>query len=318
MSCGFDKGLLAAHYDGETTPAERAEVERHLGTCPECARDLDSMKRLSGALKPLSKATAPMSIAEGVMREIGPRRSAPRPWLRWWVTAAASVVLAIGTFLFIAPERSSLGRSVETAAAPAKKPAEVKEAYSRNYERMAEGAKPPAAPEPAPAAEALDHDESKAQLSELKKEEPPGYLAELAAMYRNWTGMQFVRVKSPDPAAVRGIVETYLKEKKLQQAPEGPVLSLDNLKIDRTDAELKELERRLAAHKETTLVRTSLEEEQKRLSDARKMKSADAGKDDAPADKEKAARSRAAPSEKRDEQKRTWVLFVFESAEAKK
>src|SRR5688572_33227407 len=101
MSCGFDKGVLAALYDGEATPEERAEADRHLAGCPECARDLASMKRLSGVLKPLAHAPAPLSIAEGVIRESGGRRSALRPACRAGLTAGASVLVARGGFIVL-------------------------------------------------------------------------------------------------------------------------------------------------------------------------------------------------------------------------
>ena len=84
MACGFDKGLIAAYYDGEADPAERAEVERHVASCPECARDLADMKELTGRLKSLGRAAAPATLAPAVAKEIGVRRAAPspRPWMK--------------------------------------------------------------------------------------------------------------------------------------------------------------------------------------------------------------------------------------------
>src|SRR5262245_21599360 len=137
MSCGFDKGLLAAHHDGETAPEERAEVERHLAGCPECARDLASMKDLSAALKPLSTASAPMSIAEGVLSEIAPARSASFPWVRWGLSAAATLLVAVGTFFILNRDRSAPDRNevaLERTLAPSvpKKPQALDDAGVRS------------------------------------------------------------------------------------------------------------------------------------------------------------------------------------------
>jgi anti-sigma factor RsiW len=40
MSSPHVRPLLSAYLDGEVTPAERAQVERHLAGCVECARVL--------------------------------------------------------------------------------------------------------------------------------------------------------------------------------------------------------------------------------------------------------------------------------------
>src|SRR5688572_10773411 len=154
MSCGFDKGVLAALYDGEATPEERAEADRHLAGCPECARDLASMKRVSGVLKPLAHAPAPVSIAEGVIREIGGRRSAPRPWFRWGLTAAASLLVAGGVFIVL--DRSSQPEAkapVAAAERPVTKPAFTRKEDGSKLLGRADDEAPPAESPAAPAAE---------------------------------------------------------------------------------------------------------------------------------------------------------------------
>ncbi|HZL71812.1 MAG TPA: zf-HC2 domain-containing protein [Planctomycetota bacterium] len=138
MACGFDKGLIAAHYDGEITPAERLLVDRHLATCSECAADLSAMRELSASLKPLKGAAAPMSIAEGVMREVGSARRVHRPWVSWGLSAAAAVFLAVGTVYMLdrsgSPGRHELVTASErrTSPAPSAKPSALKEENSRD------------------------------------------------------------------------------------------------------------------------------------------------------------------------------------------
>lgn len=36
--------LISGYLDGELDPADRADLERHLETCPRCRRELDSMR----------------------------------------------------------------------------------------------------------------------------------------------------------------------------------------------------------------------------------------------------------------------------------
>ncbi len=175
MGCGFDKGLLAAHYDGETTHGEGVEVERHVGSCPECARDLAAMKDLSATLKPLGRAAAPMSIAEGVLREIGAREPARRPWLRWGLSAAAAVLICGVTFVVMdqrrAPERSMVA-AAEKSAADA--PKSQYEGFGEEYEEFAAKPSPPPAEAPAaPGARAAKMEEERSRGARQEKSAVP-------------------------------------------------------------------------------------------------------------------------------------------------
>lgn len=38
--------LISGYLDGELAPAEQAELEAHLETCPDCRRELEVMRRL--------------------------------------------------------------------------------------------------------------------------------------------------------------------------------------------------------------------------------------------------------------------------------
>ena len=308
MACGFDKGLIAAHYDGETTPEERLLVERHLATCSECARDLASMKILSSALKPLARASAPMSIAEGVIREIGPSRSAHRPWKAWLVSAAAVVLVAVGTVYMVdrsreAPSKELLVASKEpnhlaksaAAKAPAHKLEGRREDLSRDKDNLessefkappqpdkgladspkAEVAPPPAAlpaPKPAEPAESGRSGAGKALEEDSRQE-------------NRWQKVvvPVVRVTTPDPALARAEVDAYLKERERQKVVMGATLLGPTtfvrdryLQLDLSEEESKELEKRLAALKETLVAPGSFEEEKKRVAeDTAKLKKAD-------------------------------------------
>lgn len=90
---------LAAPYAlGALDPAERAEFERHLATCPSCQAEVQSFREVAGLLAASAPAAAPPpELRERVLRtarEVRPiaarRRSVVLP-----LAAAAAVVFAI-------------------------------------------------------------------------------------------------------------------------------------------------------------------------------------------------------------------------------
>ena len=359
MACGFDKGLIAAHYDGETTPEERLLVERHLATCSECARDLASMKSLSSALKPLAApARAPMSIAEGVIREIDASRPARRPWKAWLTSAAAAVLLAVGTVYMLdrsqgSPSKESLIARAESkqpaASKPASPPHEVADRLDKSlratehkptpeaHREMAEAPKSEAAPPPPPSAPTPKAPEpsepvepgrtggakAAAESEDLKQE-------------NRWQKaiVPVVRVTTPDPALARAVVEDFLKEREKRQVIMAATLLGRTtfvrdryLQLELSEEESKELEKRLAALKETLVAPGSFEEEKKRVEEeAAKLKKADGttitrpsadDKTDKDAESEKKEESAALAERSRRMGKagsevRKKVIFVFE------
>jgi hypothetical protein len=284
MSCGFDKSLIAALYDGETTDAERAEAERHLASCPECARDLASMKDLSAALKPLSGASAPLSIAEGVIRQIGAVRPRRRPWIAWSLSAAAALILTVGTAYLL--DRQTPQQGGEPVAAAPKPSSRLQEPKVREELRRSSN--------PAPAAEAAR------SFVDPKNEE-----------------VHVVRVTSGDVAGARAVVDAFLKERKLTVKPDAAPLGRTALarqrylQLDLTEGEINELEKRLAELKGTTIARGTLEAE-------RKMRSARSGDDEfkvAPeADKGETDRAEGVAGLVA----RRKVIFIFVPADPKK
>jgi hypothetical protein len=72
MSCAFEKELLSAYHDGELDAAGRGKVEGHVGSCSECARELEDVRSVSSTLG------APAGIAERVGRSVAPSPATPR------------------------------------------------------------------------------------------------------------------------------------------------------------------------------------------------------------------------------------------------
>jgi hypothetical protein len=347
MSCGFDKGLLAAHYDGEATAGERAEVERHAAGCPECARDLASMKDLAAALKPLARGAAPMSIAEGVMKEIRPAAPAPRRWISFAVSAAAAVLLAVGAVMLTirqtAPEPSdhlAVSDKARKAPAPAMKPSRVDEPQpkaeaKKEFDgRLGAGLKDRAEESPAPPAAPAEGNEPPAMDSQVQREsEERDATAELKTKLAGVPGkapaVPVVRVSSADVAAARAAVEAFMAERKVKVTPGAPLLGRGEfvqthyLQLDLTTEETAALQRRLAELKETALASGSFEDEKKRVAEELAKEEPRKKSDNfsrSADDKADAAKPATEPAEKSgrgralnpDAPVRKKIIFVFE------
>jgi hypothetical protein len=93
MNCREFEDRIAL-YAGDDLPAEdAAEVERHLGQCPECARFAEEMRESQVSLKLLSNS-APGPMVRGRVMQAVDRRPGRIPWVA--AAAAACVVIAAG------------------------------------------------------------------------------------------------------------------------------------------------------------------------------------------------------------------------------
>jgi anti-sigma factor RsiW len=103
MSCEAIRPLLHAHVDGELDLVRELEVERHLATCPSCARTSQNLQALQSALRSLlPPVEAPTRLAARIRAAI--RVASPTPsrplWRRALVPAAAVLVALSAWFLF--------------------------------------------------------------------------------------------------------------------------------------------------------------------------------------------------------------------------
>ena len=73
ISCRDVFDFIMAYLDGELTPAQRHEFERHLGVCPSCVNYLDSyqatVKLGKSAMQNLDEL-ATESVPEGLLQAI--------------------------------------------------------------------------------------------------------------------------------------------------------------------------------------------------------------------------------------------------------
>jgi hypothetical protein len=97
------KELLSQYSDGVLTPSDRAEVAKHLASCPDCSRELAETKLLHTWLKQTPDVTPPPAFYDRVMRQIAAQKSGAGakksfPWGRpfgWAATALAAAVLIL-------------------------------------------------------------------------------------------------------------------------------------------------------------------------------------------------------------------------------
>lgn len=287
MACGFDKGLLAAHYDGKATAEERAEVERHLGSCPECTRDLAGMKEVTGAMKSLGKVSADPLIEAAVVHEVhvsrpGRRRSG----VPWKLLATAAVVLIGVAILAVVQDRRAgpQGEPFASESKPAwespRRPGKPAAEHDLSRVDKDEVLKKDAAVAPAPLSEdkgRIAGKDGEAPAPAPPSSEPEKKLddaAENVAPKDEKPAVPVIQVTSADVALARAEVEAFLKEREMSVKPGAPLVGRSAyvkdhyLQVELTDEEIKLLEKRLAALKKTGIARGTLEAERKRAAEA--------------------------------------------------
>lgn len=119
--------LLSAYFDGEATPAERAEVEAYLAASPQARGTLREFSELSTVLRGLPRATAPRHLRSATLQAAERRattaapppaaRSLRRDLLAMLIGAASTA--AIGLVLSLGAGRSAPQPSPMAFTAPA-------------------------------------------------------------------------------------------------------------------------------------------------------------------------------------------------------
>jgi anti-sigma factor (TIGR02949 family) len=98
MDCAQARTALHPYLDGELDGAQVEAFQRHLATCPECTRQLDSQRALSRALRQLVPRPAPAALRSRILEELHPP-AAPRRKiqflgpLRWAGSLAATILI---------------------------------------------------------------------------------------------------------------------------------------------------------------------------------------------------------------------------------
>jgi hypothetical protein len=88
---------LDEYLDGELAEADRAGVDAHLSSCPECRSELERSKKLESVLRSVSTGSAP--DADRFVESV--RLRSRRPSWRAWMAAAAVLLAAAGLSLLL-------------------------------------------------------------------------------------------------------------------------------------------------------------------------------------------------------------------------
>jgi hypothetical protein len=107
VTCAEIRELFSARVDDALSADERARLDAHLATCPECPREWQSFERSVALVRRIEPARAPAGFVERVLA------ARPRPWYRrlgrglllpWAVKLpleAAAIVLVAGLAILI-------------------------------------------------------------------------------------------------------------------------------------------------------------------------------------------------------------------------
>jgi anti-sigma factor RsiW len=103
VSCKLTESYVPGYLDGELDLVRKIEMEQHLESCEDCARELESLQALGDALRRSSLAySAPAALRgqiESAVRSAAPGEKRER-WSAWrafpvWQWATAFAVLAV-------------------------------------------------------------------------------------------------------------------------------------------------------------------------------------------------------------------------------
>jgi anti-sigma factor RsiW len=119
MTWDHDRDSLGARLDGELTPDEEREIDRHVATCDACAREWATLMETHRLLSEnLMRHRAP-DVLKARIRSAIVDASSPRPSTHsaraWWRQAAAAIVIAVASsaVTMVGMNRASSARAAD-------------------------------------------------------------------------------------------------------------------------------------------------------------------------------------------------------------
>lgn len=105
MTCNTVREQLGAYVDGEIAPEFRAEIERHVASCPDCAGELAELRELADALSRPEIAAVPAGLWQAIEGRLParPRRRILTFPIPRFIGIAAAVFILVGLGLFSLP-----------------------------------------------------------------------------------------------------------------------------------------------------------------------------------------------------------------------
>ena len=117
MKCTFNKDLLQEYAIGEVNPAERGQVEEHLGACTECRLEITDLRRMVRDLSSLPEPDFPVDLEDVLIRAavqagrsqqgtnaVPPRTHKPPDW-NYAQAGGAGLVFVVFVVLLLWPGR---------------------------------------------------------------------------------------------------------------------------------------------------------------------------------------------------------------------
>ncbi len=186
--CRKVKGMLSEYIDGALRREDRVVVERHLETCSECSKELESLRLTVRMLKRVPVAVVPRSFAISGAED---RKTSPAgpPNLGWLRPATAMVTIAFVALLVVdfLPTSSEEG-SIESRelASQQSTPIMTAPGPGQEFDAAREGAagmETTSAPPPMPADKVLT---GEAVLEDSELPGAPGEAGPVAETERGW------------------------------------------------------------------------------------------------------------------------------------
>jgi hypothetical protein len=103
MDCARAEELFSDHLEGILEPLLRAELERHLASCPNCRELRGALALVVDALRGAPELRPPLDLAERAATAALAAGRRPRvPKMPFWLQAAAAVLAVVVTGLVLA------------------------------------------------------------------------------------------------------------------------------------------------------------------------------------------------------------------------
>lgn len=115
---------MSADLDGELSPAQHAQLEAHLHTCPSCAQLYRELSQQSQALRELA-CPPPPQLHQTILENLPAQRTVHRPWRNWkvWAPLAACLALVVALGYTALPHSPEATPAVSTRSNPGIAPA---------------------------------------------------------------------------------------------------------------------------------------------------------------------------------------------------
>jgi len=117
MTC--DRALLSAFVDNELEPSQKAELEKHLDHCSECASHLEMLRSMHIGLRDTPRMRPPLALATQLQERIQRKKRASARWLPIAIGAPVGVIGIVAGAALLAPRFEAPTPLVVTATAPA-------------------------------------------------------------------------------------------------------------------------------------------------------------------------------------------------------